>query len=76
MFFINEKGELLEGSPLSGSDKETYDKLKELFHEKVCGGYDSYGTHKCSDLAIYFVQHFNITPKQGIPGDTPEEPKD
>jgi hypothetical protein len=63
MYFLNDKGELLQGEPLTNEQKGMYDDLKALFHEKVCGGYHPSYSPKCEFLAVYFVQHFNIEPK-------------
>ena len=63
MYFLNEKGELLQGEPLTDQEKAAYDDLVALCHEKVCGGYHSVYDRKCEKLAVYFVKHFNIEPK-------------
>ena len=63
MYFLNEKGELLQGEPLTNQEKATYDDLVALCHEKVCGGYHSIYDRKCEKLAVYFVKHFNFEPK-------------
>jgi hypothetical protein len=66
MFFLDKNGKMQQGEALTAAEKGLYDDLKALFHEKVCGGYDAYGTEKCHDLAVYFVQHFSIEPKDGL----------
>lgn len=66
MFFLDKNGKMQQGEALTAAEKGLYDDLKALFHEKVCGGYDAYGTEKCHDLAVYFVQHFSIDPKDGL----------
>ena len=65
MFFLDEKGSIQEGTPLSDAEKETLDRMIEIFHASpdVCGGFHPSYNVKCLKLALEMRNRFDIAAK-------------
>jgi hypothetical protein len=65
MFFLDEKGNIQEGTPLSNAEKETLDRMIEIFHASpdVCGGFHPSYNVKCLKLALEMRNRFDIAAK-------------
>lgn len=76
MFFLDEKGSIQEGTPLSDAEKETLDRMIEIFHASpdVCGGFHPSYNVKCLKLALEMRNRFDIAAKPDFEYAEVEEP--
>lgn len=72
MKFINDKGEVVEGTVLTDEQADFREQIVQFAHETICGGsihsewsrkHD--GIPKCDALANYFVTKFKLVPLEG-----------
>lgn len=70
MKFLNDKGEVVEGTVLTDEQVNKREQIMRFAHETICGGYARHsdyerrtsGSPKCELLANFFITKFELNP--------------